>query len=580
MSEDQRIPTSAPADRPSFTIKVDGNAVSAEYQIQSVIVSRSFNKIAQAEIHILDGDPAKGDFKVSNTKDFVPGKEIEILVGYHGNEELVFKGIVIRHGLRVFSNKPSVLKIECKDAAVKLAIGQKNAYFYEISDADLIDELAAQAGLSTEIEATNTTHAGMVQFHATDWDFILTRAEANGKQVLTLDGKLIVKQPKKNDISLNLTYGGNLLDFEAVLDARDQYSAVKSYGWAAADQEIVEVEGSISSLTTPGNISGDDLASVIGLESCDLKQVGLSDTELQEWANGKQIKSAYSKIRGRARIQGFADILPGDFIALAGVGDRFNGEALVSGVRHEISKKNWETDITFGLDPEFFGSRQRDIIAAPANGLLPAISGLQIALVTGLEDPDGEERIQLRIPMIDPAEEGIWARIATLDAGENRGSFFRPEIDDEVIVGFLNDDPRNPVVLGMLNSSAKPAPLTASDDNPKKGFVTRSEIKCLFDDDKISLTIETPNGNTLILSDDEGSLKVADENGNSLHMDSSGISITSASDINIKASGDVNIEGSNINAKASAAFKAEGGSGADLSSSASTTIKGSVVQIN
>ncbi len=323
MSEDQRIPTSAPADRPSFTIKVDGNAISAEYQVQSVIVSRSFNKIAQAEIHILDGDPAEGDFKVSNTEDFVPGKEIEILVGYHGNEELVFKGLVIRHGLRVFSNKPSVLKIECKDAAVKLTIGQKNAYFYDISDADLIDELAAQAGLNTDIEATNTTHASMVQFHATDWDFILTRAEANGKQVLTHDGTLIVKQPEKNDIALNLSYGGNMLDFEAVMDARDQYSAVKSYAWASADQEVVEVEGSISSLTTPGNISGDDLASVIGLESCDLKQVGLSDTELQEWANGKQIKSGYSKIRGRAKIQGFGDILPGNFIALAGVGDPF-----------------------------------------------------------------------------------------------------------------------------------------------------------------------------------------------------------------------------------------------------------------
>jgi len=120
MSEDQRIPTSAPADKPSFTIKVNGNAISTEYQIQLLTVSRSFNKIASAEIRILDGSPASGDFKISNTDDFVPGNKIEILAGYHGNEEVIFKGIVIRHGLRVFNSQPSVLKVECKDEAIKL----------------------------------------------------------------------------------------------------------------------------------------------------------------------------------------------------------------------------------------------------------------------------------------------------------------------------------------------------------------------------------------------------------------------------------------------------------------------------
>jgi len=56
--------------------------------------------------------------------------------------------------------------------------------------------------------------------------------------------------------------------------------------------------------------------------------------------------------------------------------------------------------------------------------------------------------------MISTSDDGIWARISTLDAGKQRGTFFRPEIGDEVIVGFLNDDPRYPVVLGMVNSSA------------------------------------------------------------------------------------------------------------------------------
>ena len=117
--------------------------------------------------------------------------------------------------------------------------------------------------------------------------------------------------------------------------------------------------------------------------------------------------------------------------------------------------------------------------------------------------PNGENRILVRLPIIDNAAPGIWARVATLDAGENRGSFFLPELDDEVIVGFLNDDPRDAVVLGMLNSSAKPAPITAQDANHEKGFVTRSGMRVHFNDDTKTITIDTPAGNSIKL--DEGS---------------------------------------------------------------------------
>ena len=90
------------------------------------------------------------------------------------------------------------------------------------------------------------------------------------------------------------------------------------------------------------------------------------------------------------------------------------------------------------------------------------------------------------------SEEGVWARLATLDAGDGRGTFFRPEIDDEVVVGFLDGDPRFPVVLGQCHSSAKPAPEPAKDDNHVKGYVSRSKLKLTFDDDKKVVVLETP----------------------------------------------------------------------------------------
>jgi uncharacterized protein involved in type VI secretion and phage assembly len=136
------------------------------------------------------------------------------------------------------------------------------------------------------------------------------------------------------------------------------------------------------------------------------------------------------------------------------------------------------------------------------------------------------------------------------------------------------------VIVGQLNSSAKPAPITASDDNHEKGIVTRSEVKMMFNDEKVSLTIETPNGNKITISDDDGSIVVADENSNTITMDSSGVAIESQGDINIKAAGDVNIEGMNTSIKASAQYKAEGSAGVEMSSSATAVVKGSLVQIN
>ena len=80
MPEERRIPTPAPADLPSFKILVDGSQISAEYQVQAVVVSRSFNRVAEAMVIILDGDPATENFRASAADDFLPGKDLGLFV--------------------------------------------------------------------------------------------------------------------------------------------------------------------------------------------------------------------------------------------------------------------------------------------------------------------------------------------------------------------------------------------------------------------------------------------------------------------------------------------------------------------
>ncbi|MFD1614240.1 type VI secretion system tip protein VgrG [Gelatiniphilus marinus] len=581
MNNSRTIQTSKSPDLITFKVLVEGEELSKKYQVKHILVNKEVNRIASATITLIDGDAAKQDFELSNEDLLIPGKKIEITAGYHSDEETIFKGLVIKHNLKIRANS-SLLIIECKDEAVKLTIGRKSKYYYENTDSDIFETIINTYGLEKDVETTNQTHKVLVQYHTSDWDFMVSRAQANGKLCFTDDGKITIMKPKVDDEAIEtISFGATLLDFDAEIDARSQVKKVSSYGWNPSDQEIIEIEANNPNIQLNGNLSSSDLASTIDLDNLELRHGGeVSDVELQDWADAKMLFQQLAKVRGKVKFQGIPAVKPGTLLKLEGVGDRFNGKVYVTGVRHQIAEGNWTVDAQFGLNPEWF-SETFDISPQPASGIISAINGLQVGIVSQLQDdPNGEDRILVQLPIINNEEQGIWCRVSSLDAGNSRGAFFRPEISDEVIVGFINDDPNDAIVLGMLHSSAKPAPVVASDDNHEKGFVSRSDMKIMFNDDIKSITIETPAGKKITMDEDAGSIVIEDDNSNILTMDSSGIAMESAGDIQIKASGDVNIEGSNVNAKANIQFKAEGSAGVEMSSSATAVLKGSLVQIN
>ena len=506
------IQTSKNPDLTTFKVLVEGNELSGLYRVMSIVVSKEVNRIPMAQVVLMDGEPSKSDFPISNEDTLIPGKKIELTAGYHSDESTIFKGVIIKHSIKI-RNGSSLLILECKDEAVKMTIGRKSKYFYDSKDSDVFEELIGTYSLENEVEATNYSHKELIQYNASDWDFIVSRAQANGKLCFVNDGKVTIKKPDLGQAELEtVVYGSSMLDFDAEIDARNQLKKATSFTWNPADQELVETEGADPGVSLNGNLSSSDLADVIGLENLELRHGGLvNDTLMQGWADATLLFQQLSKVRGRVKFQGIPAVLPNTIIKLEGVGDRFNGKVYVTGVFHTIAKGNWTVDVQFGLNPEWF-SETYDIHPPAASGLLPAIKGLHVGIVTQLEsDPEGEDRILVKIPIINNEEQGVWCRVSTLDAGDSRGSFFRPEIEDEVIVGFINEDPNQGIVLGMMNSSAKPAPIVASDDNHEKGFVTRSEMKFMFNDDKKSVTIETPAGKKFTMDEDKGVITLEDE---------------------------------------------------------------------
>ncbi len=239
-------------------------------------------------------------------------------------------------------------------------------------------------------------------------------------------------------------------------------------------------------------------------------------------------------------------------------------------------------------------------MAPPAAGLLPGIQGLYNATVKKIDtDPDSAYRILINLPLFDAAGQGLWARLSNFYSTNGAGAFFLPEIGDEVIVGFLNDDPRYPIILGSLYSAnRKPySSLNPNEKNSHKAIVTNSKLRIDFDDENIILTVTTPGNNVIVLDDKNKQIKVSDQNGNSMLMSGTGIDIKSAKDINIEAGqsvsitgkmgvkiassgGDVAISGLNIKENASAEYTANGGAAATVQGGASLTLKGAMVMIN
>src|ERR1044072_1176570 len=585
---DRIIPTPGVHDYTQQEININGSRVSnPDYHVQSVTVTKEVNKIPSARITLLDGDLSAEKFAVSEAADFIPGNKIELKGGRDGQQGSFFKGIIVRHSIRAGENGKSYLMLECKDEAVQLTLGRKNRYFKDVKDSDAMQTvLASRAG---SIESTSVTHKELVQYYCTDWDFVMSRADMNGRVVVVQDGKVDVKVPKVGSAALVLSYGSTIEEFEAEMDARTQWQQVSASSWDYAQQQLLKADSSSSPFSEAGNLKGSTLATAVSPADLQLRHSGLvSQPELKAWTDAFLLKSRMAKIRGRARITGSAAVKAGDTVELKGLGARFNGLVYVSAVRHEIVSDIWQTHLQFGISPEWF-HQSPDVIETPAAGLLPAVQGLQIGKVVQLEsDPDGEHRILVKLPTLDNEAKGTWARVASLDAGDQRGYFFRPEIDDEVIVGFVNGDPRFAVVLGMLHSSAKAAPVEAKDINHIKGLVTRSKMKTMFDDENKVMKMETPAGNFIELSEKDKAITIQDQHGNMIKMESAGITIKSAKDIMMEATGsfslkagtDVKVEGVNITEKASANMELSGGAGAKLTSSAILEIKGSLVKIN
>jgi len=165
-----------------------------------------------------------------------------------------------------------------------------------------------------------------------------------------------------------------------------------------------------------------------------------------------------------------------------------------------------------------------------------------LARVTSLDDPDGLNRVQVRLLAFDDVAQQdapMWARVVTPFAGKDRGTFFLPDVDDEVLVVFVQGDPRHPLVIGGLWNGNATAPADISGGkNRYKRIKSKNGIVITLDDQdgQETLQLETPGGCKLTLKDGPGTCTLEDSNGNSVKLESAGITVQASAKVTVQAS--------------------------------------------
>ncbi|MBL7803977.1 MAG: type VI secretion system tip protein VgrG [Saprospiraceae bacterium] len=547
-------------------IKIKGSATQLGMRVIQLDIVREVNRIPYAELSLTDGDVAKQSFELSNQY-FELGDEVEIQLkplnppqGASANPVTLFKGMVSKHAVEMDAaglSAGSRLTVELRSYLLLLTARRAGRVYQNMTDTQIVQQLLQTYGLASGTFAdTAFAHTEMVQYDCTDWDFILARAEANGLCLLTeVDAQgqeiLHLVPPQLNATANHTVQPGMAtsvmgLEMEARLEG--QFDVLQATAWDSATQQMLTPVQAADFPLAQGNMKPADAAAVLGAANA-LTQapVEINPAELQRWADAILVKSRMAMLRGRLTMEGDAKYKLFELVALKSIGDRFNGNALITGIYQQISARGWTTSLQLGGDEAWHINRE-GVSGQAASGRLPYVHGLHTGILQGYDSQTGLNLLaKVQVSALESGQDIIWARLAMPYAGPGRGFFFRPEIGDEVLLGFLNDDPNQPVILGSLYSGANiPPDPNLQPANDYKSLIGRTGTGFVIEepqDGKMTITAAPQSGSpqTIVLDPKGQSVTISDGNQNEIVMDAQGIKISSPKKIILKgASIDMN----------------------------------------
>ncbi len=480
------------------------------------------------------------------------GKTIQVLAAssaVNSQPEVVFDGEIVELEPE-FRASTHHLFVRAFDRLHRLSRGRQVRTFQNVTDADVVQRLAREVGLQPEVEQTRQVHKYLIQYNQTNFEFLRQRAAALGYLLYAEGTKLCFKPPAQDVRAIELQWGATLSEFRPRLTTIAQLHSVTARGWdPQARQEIVSQVTRADGKRDIGitQTGGQMVQDAFHLEANYLvaNHPVRTSGEAEQLAQAVADRQAERLIEAEGTCGGNPAIVAGASVKIDAVGNQFSGTYFVTATTHLYgTQQGYVTH--FNISGQTPSSLLRFLSVDEEQSFSGA--GLVIGIVTDNQDPDGWGRVKIKYPWLSGEHTSDWARVVSIGAGAQRGIEFLPEINDEVLVGFEMGDVHHPYVLGGL--------WNGQDAPPKKNqeAISNGRVE--------QRVIYSRTGHRIVLDDSDGSssITIADKNGNQFRLDTKAnkVVIESTGDLMLKASGQVDIQGSALKLKASGQVDMQG----------------------
>lgn len=551
-------------DNAHIHIKVAGSVVQqAQRELREVVVDLSLHAPSMFTITL-----SNENMHWNEDATFREGKDIEIHYGIgDASPQKILSGKIASVEPQIDTENATIV-LRGYDLSHKLYRGRYRRSFLDIKDSDLAQRLAGEAGLSVgTIDATTVTHKYLFQNNQTNAEFLLERARRIGYELWVDDQAKFNfrKLPASPPTAATLEWGNDLLTFSPRLSTAEQINEVEVRGWDVKQKK--EIVGTASSGTGEPQI-GVSGGAGIAQTAWGQAKLAIVDEYVADASEAKTLAQALldeqtgTFVEAQGTCLANVSLVPGKLVEIKQVGTRFNGKYYLTQVTHEwIAGQTMVTRFTASgkRDRGLWGLLAEPALEAGAHGT-HLIAGVVIGLVTNNKDPDELCRVKVKFPWLSGTDESNWARVVTPMAGKDRGIFYLPEIDDEVLVGFEHGDIHRPYVLGSVWNGKDGMPIKAADAVGSDGLVNKRVMKSrtghmlTINDTKGGeqlLLVDKTSKNKITLNSPDNSLKIEfegditiDTKGKLIIKSKAGIEITSEATIKVEAKQDYSMKSS------------------------------------
>jgi phage protein D len=336
---------------PAYQVRINGTVVPEEmkWALEAITVQQDVAGLGMFTLRLEDWEPNRLEVYWMDQPLLSVGNAVQILMGYAGDRALttLIDGDITGLEPEFSAEAPPRLTVRGYDKRHRLARGHKTRTFVQMTDSEIVHQIAVEAGFQAQVDDTGVRLEYVLQYNQTDLAFIQTRAEPLGYEVVVQGNRLSFRRPPAQQrAAVTLSLAQDLLAFSPRLSTMTQVGQLAIRGWDP--KQKVAIAGHANATAGMGATTGPQAtrrafgnAATLGVQ-----RPVFTQAEADALAQGQFHAMALSYISGEGTCVGCPALQPGIVVRIDGAGQRFSGPYYVTSATHTLAAGDYRTAFT------------------------------------------------------------------------------------------------------------------------------------------------------------------------------------------------------------------------------------------